>query len=85
MIKKLLSLKRIQKNCKHSIRAILEVKIILMKMVHQIYLVFQPTFRYCKISTINNNTNYVLPWKSKGLSDETIKPLQHLIIVLHQH
>ena len=39
----------------------------------QSYLIFQPIFRYFKISTINNNTTYVLSWKSKGLSDETIK------------
>ena len=40
----------------------------------QNYLVFLPIFRYFKISAINNNTNYVLLWKSKGLSDKTIKP-----------
>ena len=40
----------------------------------QKYLVFQPIFIYFKISTINNNTNYVLLRKSKGSSDETIKP-----------
>ena len=39
----------------------------------QNYLVFQPIFRYFKINTIGV-TNYVLSWKSKGLSDETIKP-----------
>ena len=38
----------------------------------QNYLVFQPIFRYFKINTINV-TNYVLSWKSKGLSDEAIK------------
>ena len=27
------------------------------------------------MNVINNVTNYVLSWKSKGLSDETIKPL----------
>ena len=37
-------------------------------------LVFQPILRYFKISTINNNTNYVLLRKSRGSSDETIKP-----------
>ena len=40
----------------------------------QNYLVFLPIFRYFKINTINNNTSYVLLQKSKGLSDETIKP-----------
>ena len=37
-------------------------------------LVFQPSIRYFKINTINNTTNYILSWKSKGLSNETIKP-----------
>ena len=37
----------------------------------QNYLVFQPIFRYFKINMIGV-TNYVLSWKSKGLSDETI-------------
>ena len=37
----------------------------------QNYLVFQPLFRYFKV---NNNTNIVLLWKSKGLSDNAIKP-----------
>ena len=41
----------------------------------QKYLIFQPIFRYFKVNTINNATNYVLSWKSIGLSDETIKPL----------
>ena len=40
----------------------------------QNYLIFQPIFRYFKVNTINNATNYVLSWISKGLSDETIKP-----------
>ena len=40
----------------------------------QNYLVFQPIIRYFKVNTINNVTNYVLSWKSKGLSDEVIKP-----------
>ena len=35
----------------------------------QIHLVFQPISRYFKI-----NRKYILPWKSKGLSDETITP-----------
>ena len=35
----------------------------------QNYLVFQPISRYFKI-----NRKYILPWKSKGLSDETITP-----------
>ena len=40
----------------------------------QNYLVFQPIFRYIKIHTINNTTNYVLSCQSKGLSTEVIKP-----------
>ena len=50
----------------------------------QNYLVFQPIFRYFKINTIND-TNYVSLWKPKRLSSENIKPLQQLIIALHQH
>ena len=37
----------------------------------QNYLVFQPLNKYFKVIT---NTDYVLSWKSKGLSAETIKP-----------
>ena len=37
----------------------------------QNYLVFQPINRYFKVIT---NTDYVSSWKSKGLSDESIKP-----------
>ena len=36
----------------------------------QAYLIFQPLYRYCKTT----NTNYILLWKSKGLSAESIKP-----------
>ena len=36
----------------------------------QAYLIFQPLYRYFKTIT---NTNYILSWKSKGLSDESIK------------
>ena len=39
----------------------------------QNYLVFQPIFSYFKINPVNN-VNYALSWKSKRLSDETIKP-----------
>ena len=35
------------------------------------YLIFQPISRYFKIIA---NTKYISSWKSKGLSDETIKP-----------
>ena len=40
----------------------------------QNYLVFPPIFRYFKVIVVANVTNYVLSWKSKGLSDETVKP-----------
>ena len=46
------------------------------------YLIFQPVYKYFKTVT---NTNYISSWKSKGLSSESIKPLQHLIIVLLQN
>ena len=37
----------------------------------QAYLIFQPVHRYVKIIA---NTKYISEWKSKGLSDESIKP-----------
>ena len=37
------------------------------------YLIFQPIIRYLKVNKITN-TDYVLSWKSKGLSAESIKP-----------
>ena len=37
----------------------------------QNYLVFQPLNKYFKVIA---NTDYVSSWKSKGLSDKTIKP-----------
>ena len=40
----------------------------------QNYLVFQPIIRYFKINTIINLADYVLSWKSEGLSSESIKP-----------
>ena len=40
----------------------------------QNYLVFQPLNKYFKVIT-NANTKYISLWQSKGLSDETIKPL----------
>ena len=39
----------------------------------QNYLVFQPISRYFKVNTITN-TDYILSWKSKRLSPESIKP-----------
>ena len=38
----------------------------------QNYFVFQTTYRYFK--TVSNNDANILSWKSKGLSDESIKP-----------
>ena len=35
------------------------------------YLVFQPISRYFKVIA---SANYISPWKSKGLSDESINP-----------
>ena len=37
------------------------------------YVVFQPLNKYFQVNTINATVN-VLLWKSKGLSDESIKP-----------
>ena len=37
----------------------------------QVYLIFQPVNKYIKIIA---NTKYISEWKSKGLSDESIKP-----------
>ena len=37
-------------------------------------LVFQPIIKYLKINTITSVTNYILSWKSEGLSAKTIKP-----------
>ena len=37
----------------------------------QVYLIFQPLHRHIKTIT---NTNYILSWKYRGLSDENIKP-----------
>ena len=48
----------------------------------QAYLMFQPLYKYFQTVT---NTNYISSWKSKGLSAESIKRLQHLIIVLLQN
>ena len=51
----------------------------------QNYLVFQPIIKYFKVNTMTN-TDYILSWKSKGLSAESIKPPdKHLIIVLLQN
>ena len=53
------------------IQVILLVKIIFEEDGVQNYLVFQPIRRYFKIKC---NTKFISSWKSKGLSDEIIKP-----------
>ena len=40
----------------------------------QNYWVFEPILRYFKVNTIINVADYIVSWKSKGLSDETIIP-----------
>ena len=37
---------------------------------NQAYLIFQPVYKYFKFIT---GTTYISSWKSKGLSDESIK------------
>ena len=37
----------------------------------QVYLRFQPVHKYIKITA---NTKFISSWKSKGLSDESVKP-----------
>ena len=51
----------------------------------QNYLVSRPIIRYFKLNTIITVADYVLSWKSKGLSQKVLNHLQHLIIVLLQH
>ena len=50
----------------------------------QNYLVFQPMYRYFKVFSITQYLEYVSDWKSKGLSNESIKAIS-LIVVLIQH
>ena len=46
----------------------------------QNWLVFQPIYRYFEITP---TTNIILSWKSKGFSDETIKPTKpHTLFLL---
>ena len=50
----------------------------------QNYLVFQPVARY--IETVHaKNINYVLSWKSKGLSDEKINFITTTDYMLNPH
>ena len=62
----------ILKNYRLLIQSIFVVKVIL-KINTQNYLVFQPVQRYFK--RVSNINNHILEWKSKGLSNESIKPL----------
>ena len=71
LMQKLLSLKIILKNYKHL--SYFRGKNYFDKNGKQNYLVFLTILRYFKANVITNVTNYVLSWKSKGLSDETIK------------
>ena len=41
----------------------------------QNYLVFQPMYRYFKVFSITQYLEYVSEWKSKGLSNESIKAI----------
>ena len=41
----------------------------------QSYLVFQPMYKYFKAFSITQCLEYVSEWKSKGLSNESIKPI----------
>ena len=50
----------------------------------QNYLVFLPMRKYFKLNTVVNVIDRVLSWQSKGLSNEVLSHLQHLIIVLIQ-
>ena len=49
------------------------VKIIFEEDGTQIYLVFQPIYKYFKFVNINNEW-YITSWESKELSSESIKP-----------
>ena len=40
----------------------------------QHYLVFLPLRKYFKLSSVVNVTDYIVLWRSKGLSNESIKP-----------
>ena len=47
------------------------------------YLIFQPLNKYFNV--VDGNIDYALSWTSKRISNESIKPLQHLTIVLFQY
>ena len=60
------------KNYRHFIQSIFVVKSHFENDDTQNYLVFQPKQKYFK--RVSNTNNYILQWKSKGLSDENVKP-----------
>ena len=60
------------KNYIHLIQSIFVVKSHFENDGTQNYLVFQPKQKYFK--RVSSTNNHILPWKSKGLSDESIKP-----------
>ena len=51
----------------------------------QNYLVFLPMGKYFKLNSVAGAADYVLSWQSKGLSNESIQHLQHLITALLQN
>ena len=59
----------IEKFSKASIFLFLENTMFNSENGSQAYLIFQPLYRYFKTVT---NTNYILSWKSRGLSAESI-------------
>ena len=51
----------------------------------QHYLIFLPMGKYFKLNSAVVVTDRVLSWHSKGITNESTKPLQHLIIALLQN
>ena len=49
----------------------------------QNYLVFQPIVRYFKVNMTVSVAEYILSWKSTGLSAESIKP-PATYVILHR-
>ena len=41
----------------------------------QAYLIFQPVHRYFNLIANTKHTKHIVEWKSKGLSNESIKPI----------
>ena len=70
LTQKLLSLKIIKKKLQTFDSSYFKGKSHFEEVGVQNYLVFQPTCKYLRIG----NSDYVLSWKSKGLSNESITP-----------